>query len=397
MLEIIKYIFWGCVHFCIISFEFFDYIEQALIGLLIIFFIGMALWDRKFINMYLSIGKTFIKTVFSPFGIILLITMMSYYCFSIFTFEENINIVIIIITLALFCKDLFEFMNNSILDESKKTITSIMEICESVFVLFFYRFLYAIEFRNVEELNKVFYSLIFIPVIAIVITTMKILTTIETIVARYYITEKLENIDYLKLFLIILIKKKSINNTNQIINNFFRYNKDLTYYEAREKIMKYEFNNVINNKKNLSSKNIREKRKINIKSLWFILWIVNIVAVIYSIFEKRFYNVEFEIGYYISLAVLTIYFLTDILKIYRIQCQYDFIVYLVISIVGYIIFLIYYIQIQNGRLSNRLFLVTIYIIIAVLFRKTKTISFLDMPFLSEKNFFGLPAQKNISK
>ncbi len=137
MIEIIKYMFFGCVHIFILALEFFDYIEQALIGILILFFVGIAIWDKKFIKMYLNIGKTFFKMVFSPFGIVLLITMASYYCFSIFAFEDNINILILIITLALFCKDLYEFMNNSILDENKKTIKSIMEISESVFILFF--------------------------------------------------------------------------------------------------------------------------------------------------------------------------------------------------------------------------------------------------------------------
>ncbi len=109
---------------------------------------------------------------------------------------------------------------------------------------------------------------------------------------------------------------------------------------------------------------------------------------------KRFFNSNFDIGYYLSLAVLNIYFIVDMMKFYKIECQYDFVIYFVISIVEYIILLIYYIQIQNGRLSNMLFLVIIYIIIAVLFRRNKTIKFLDMPFLSEKNFFGLePKEK----
>lgn len=185
MLDVIRYIFLGSVHLAIISFEFLDYIEQALIGLLIIFFIGMAVWDRKFIKIYLDIGKTFFKMVFSPFGVILLITMASYYCFTIFAFEDSINILIIIITLALFCKDLFEFMNNSILDKNKKTIVSIMEISESVFILFFYRLLYVVELGNYSELNKVIYSLIFVPIIATIIIIMKILTTVEVITVRY--------------------------------------------------------------------------------------------------------------------------------------------------------------------------------------------------------------------
>ena len=167
----------------------------------------MAILDRKFIKMYLNIGKTFFKMVFSPFGVILLITMASYYCFTIFTFKDSINILIIIITLVLFCKDLFEFMNNSILDENKKTIVSIMEISESVFILFFYRLLYVIELRNFDELNKVILSLIFVPIIAIIIVIMKTLTTVETITVRYSNIEKLEDIEYLKLFLMVLVKE----------------------------------------------------------------------------------------------------------------------------------------------------------------------------------------------
>lgn len=255
MIEILKYIFWGCIHFGIVVFEFFDFIEQVIIGLLILFFIAIAIWDRKFIKIYLDIGKTFFKMLFSSFGIILFITVISYYMFSIFAFEENINILVIIITLALFFKDLFELMENSILNENKKTITSILEICKSVFILFFYRLLYAIEFRNFEELNKVFCSLIFVPIIAIIIIFMKILTTVETITVRYSNKEKLKDIEYLKLFLIILLKEKSINNTYKVINNFFINNRQITYDEARNKIMNFK---KINNSKMID--NIQSKK-----------------------------------------------------------------------------------------------------------------------------------------
>lgn len=81
------------------------------------------------------------------------------------------------------------------------------------------------------------------------------------------------------------------------------------------------------------------------------------------------------------------------MRMYRIECQYDFVIYLFISIVEYIVLLTYYIQIQNGRLSNMLFLIVVYILVAVVFRKNKNIKFLDMPFLSEKNFFGLQVKK----
>lgn len=393
MLDVIRYIFLGSVHLVIISFEFLDYIEQALIGLLIIFFIGMAVWDRKFIKIYFDIGKTFLKMVFSPFGVILLIIMASYYCFTIFAFEDSINILIIIITLALFCKDLFEFMNNSILDENKKTIVSIMEISESVFILFFYRLLYVIELGNYSELNKVIYSLIFVPIIAMVIIIMKILTTVEVITVRYSRVEKLDDIEYLKLFLIVLIRERSINNTNKIMNDFFRDNKQLLYYEARERIIEYESAKIKNKEKNVQFSEGREKRNFNIKSITFIIWIINLLSIIYSISMKRFFDTNFDIGYYLSLIILSIYFIADMMKIYKIECQYDFVIYLVISLVEYIILLVYYIQIQNGRLSNMLFLVVIYIIMAILFRRTKTMRFLDMPLLSEKNFFGLPIKE----
>lgn len=394
MIEGMQYTFWGCIHIFILAFEFLDYIEQALIGILILFFVIIAMWDREFIKMYLNIGKTFLKMIFSLFGIILLITMASYYCFSIFAFEDNINILILIITLALFCKDLYEFMNNSILDENKKTINSIIEMSESVFILFFYRLLYVIETRNFNELNKVMYSLIFIPIIAIIIIIMKILTTVETITIEHFKTEKLDNIEYLKLFLVVLKKEKSINNTNKIISCFFKSNKMQLYDEAKQGILKCNNDNIQNEKEEIKVQKNKGKKKFKVKSIIFIIWIISILTTIYSIIAKRFFNFKFDIKYYLSLVVLSIYFIGDIMKIYRIECQYDFIIYFFISIVEYIILLIYYIQIQNGRLSNMLFLVIIYIIVATLFRENKTMKFLDMPFLSEKNFFGLePKEK----
>ena len=319
--------------------------------------------------------------------------MASYYCFTIFTFEDSINVLIIIITLVLFCKDLFEFMNNSILDENKKTIVSIMEISESVFILFFYRLLYVIELRNFDELNKVILSLIFVPIIAIIIVIMKTLTTVETITVRYSNIEKLEDIEYLKLFLMILVKERSINNTNKIINNFFRDNRQLLYNEAKKKIIKYESTKTNSKEKNIHFSKGREKRNFNIKSISFTIWILNILSIIYSIIMKRFFNANFDFGYYFCLTILSIYFISDMMKIYTIECQYDFVIYFVISFVEFIILFIYYNKIQNGRLSNMLFLVIIYVIIAILFRRNKTMRFLEMPFLSEKNFFGLPVKE----
>ena len=220
MVEAFKYVFFGFVHFLVIALEFVDFIEQALTVILIAFFIIIAIWKKEFIKMYLGIAKTFIKMTFSGFGIVLFLIMGSYYCFTIFAFEEKINFIFIIITLCLFFKDLFEFMNNSIVDENKRTIKSIMEVCESVFILVIYRLIYMIELKNFSQLNYLLYSLAFIPIIAVIIIIMKILTTVETLTAKFSKYEKLEDIEYLKLFIKILFWVKSINNTNKTINDF---------------------------------------------------------------------------------------------------------------------------------------------------------------------------------
>lgn len=115
----------------------------------------------------------------------------------------------------------------------------------------------------------------------------------------------------------------------------------------------------------------------------------------YIIIEKRFFNINFSFSYYWTLFILSIYFIDDLMKMYKIKCQYDFIIYLVIAIAEYLILIIYYFQIQNGRLSNMLFLVAVYIVFALLFRKNKRISFLNMPAISKENFFGLPPKDKI--
>lgn len=388
MIEILEYIFFGVIHFLVITLEFMDYIENSLIGLLVVFFVGIALWERKFIKMYLDIAKTFIKMILSSFGIILFGVMASYYCFTIIFFEEKISIIFIIITLCLFFKDLFEFMTNSIIDENKKTINSILEICKSIFILIFYRLIYMIELRNFSEFNYLLYSLIFIPVIALVIIMMKILTSVETLTAKFSKYEKLEDIEYLKLFLRTLLKVKSINNTNKIINDFFANNKKKTYKEVLQQMPIH--------KDSKKGKRIKEENnKLNVRSIWFIIWIANILNAVYIVIEKRFLNSNFSFSYYWTLFILSIYFIADLMKMYKIKCQYDFIIYLVIAIVEYLILIIYYFQIQDGRLSNMLFLVAVYIVFALLFRKNKRISFLNMPAISKENFFGLPPKDKI--
>lgn len=368
MIGILEYIFFGVIHFLVITLEFMDYIENSLIGLLVVFFVGIALWERKFIKMYIDIAKTFIKMIFSSFGIILFGVMVSYYCFTIIAFEEKISIIFIIITLCLFFKDLFEFMTNSIIDENKKTINSILEICKSIFILIFYRLIYMIELRNFSEFNYLLYSLIFIPVIALIIIMMKILTTVEILTTRFSKNEKLEDIEYLKLFLRTLLKVKSINNTYKIINDFFVNNKKKTYKEALQQ-MQFHKDSKLNTKK---SKRIKEKNnKLKVKSIWFIIWIANILNAVYIIIEKRFFNINFSFSYYWTLFILSIYFIADLMKMYKIKCQYDFIIYLVIAIAEYLILIIYYFQIQNGRLSNMLFLVAVYIFLHYCLEKIK--------------------------
>ena len=243
-----------------------------------------------------------------------------------------------------------------------------------------------IELRNFSEFNYLLYSLIFIPVIALVIIIMKILTTVETLTTRFSKYEKLEDIEYLKLFLRTLLKVKSINNTYKIINDFFVNNKKKTYKEALQQ-MQFHKDSKLNTKK---SKRIKIKNnKLNVKSIWFIIWIANILNAVYIIIEKRFFNINLSFSYYWTLFILSIYFIADLMKMYKIKCQYDFIIYLVIAIAEYLILIIYYFQIQNGRLSNMLFLVATYIVFALLFRKNKRISFLNMPAISKENFFGL--------
>ena len=55
----------------------------------------------------------------------------------------------------------------------------------------------------------------------------------------------------------------------------------LLYDEAKQRILKYNSDNIKNAKKNIKVSKKREKRKINVKSIIFIIWLINVLTIYY--------------------------------------------------------------------------------------------------------------------
>lgn len=55
----------------------------------------------------------------------------------------------------------------------------------------------------------------------------------------------------------------------------------LLYDEAKQRILKYNSDNIKNAKKNIKVSKKREKRKFNVKSIIFIIWLINVLTIYY--------------------------------------------------------------------------------------------------------------------
>ena len=123
-----------------------------------------------------------------------------------------------------------------------------------------------------------------------------------------------------------------------------------------------------------------------------IIWIANIVCIVYSVIAKRFYNVNYDISYYWSMIILNIYLWCDLMKNKDIKNQYDFVMYMFINII-IVMLIFYFLGLNRNRLSEMLFYIPILSAIHLKVYSKKIPNFMNMPFLTKDNFFGLEPSK----
>lgn len=76
-----------------------------------------------------------------------------------------------------------------------------------------------------------------------------------------------------------------------------------------------------------------------------------------------------------------------------IENQYDFVMYMFISIILIVMIACYFVGINNTRLSEMLFYIPIFIVVHFKAYNKKFPNILNMPFLTKNNFFGLDPSK----
>ena len=100
-------------------------------------------------------------------------------------------------------------------------------------------------------------------------------------------------------------------------------------------------------------------------------------------------NSSFDFWYYCSFSILIIYLWYDLMKIKKIENQFDYVMYMFIYVILIIFLLIYNHSLNGMRLTEFGFLIPIFIFLRVYTYNKNFPNLLTLPFLSKNNFFGL--------
>ena len=150
----------------------------------------------------------------------------------------------------------------------------------------------------------------------------------------------------------------------------------------------------IKSQKQKNKKSFKKTIKKNkIIKFFFYIWIFNIIFLIGYIADKRFNNVGYNYLYYHTYAIIIIYFWFDLMKLKKIENQFDFVWYgfIYICLIGLLI--IFSNTLKEFRLSELGFMIPIFIFIKLITYRKDFPDLLNLPFLSKNNFFGLDPQK----
>ena len=249
------------------------------------------------------------------------------------------------------------------------------------------------EENNFSNVNLVFYSLIFIPIYIIVIITFRHFVFFEDTYNIYKKQLKVDDYEFFKIVSIISIKCRDYKLVKVILKTILNNISQLDY-----SAMKLELKNNINIiiKENRDEEKKIEKQKLKkgkISKTFEIIWIANIVCIVYSDIIKRFDNVNYDISYYWSMIILNIYLCCDLMKNRDIKNQYDFVMYMFINIIIIVMLIFYFIGLNRNRLSEMLFYIPILLATHLKVYSRKFPNFINIPFLTKDNFFGLDPSK----
>lgn len=255
-----------------------------------------------------------------------------------------------------------------------------------------------IEFSRFTNFKIVLLSLLIIPIFVIFFLFFKYYFCYQDFYNENKAFIKIDKFSLFKLYNEGLILCKNYKTNNILLAAFLKDNQYLSFNE-----MKYKMNQVfpkiifIYNKNNQKVKNkLKEQSKLFINFNY--IWVFSIIGLIVSVFFKRFSNIDFNFSYYLCYLIVLIYFWYDLMKLKRIDNQFDFVIYMILYIVFVTLLVIYSNSLIQFRLTELGFIIPIFVYIRYKTFYKANLHFLNLPFLSENNFFGLsPSDYNMQK
>lgn len=390
----IEYILQGLSHYIYLLLNMLDFKDNGFILIVIVGMLLICIKDKTVYKSVILVVKSIYNVSKTKVGFIIVFLVCSYYIYILACFENQYNLILIVFTIYLFIKDILK-INLILLPESEfKLVDLLKDITIPILLLFVSELATMIEKSNFDNINFAFYSLGFIPIFIIVIVVFRHLIFCEDTYNIYKKRIKIDDYDFFKITTKVSIKCKDYKITKLVLEEFLIENYNLNYNEMKLKLrnhIKYAMKEY--NKKKFSKSKKQKYEKSKIFKLFELIWITNIICIIYAVIDNRFYGVSYDIFYYWSIIVLNIYFWCDLMKNRNIQNQYDFVIYMFINIILIVMLICYYIILDKTRLSEILFYLPIFVVMHLKAYNKKFPNIINMPFLTKDNFFGLDPSK----
>lgn len=390
----IEYILQGLSHYIYLLLNMLDFRDNGFILIVIVGMLLICIKDKTVYKSVISVVKSIYNVSKTKVGLIIVCLVCSYYIYILACFENQYNLILIVFTIYLFMKDILK-INLILLPESEfKLVDLLKDITIPILLLFVSELTTMIEKSNFDNINFAFYSLVFIPIFIIVILVFRHFIFCEDTYNIYKKRIKIDDYEFFKITTKVSIKCKDYKITRLVLEEFLIENYNLNYNEMKLKLRNHIMYAMKEyNKKKFSKSKKQKYEKSKIFKLFEFIWITNIICIIYAVIDNRFYGVSYDISYYWSIIVLNIYFWCDLMKNRNIQNQYDFVIYMFINIILIVMLICYYIRLDKTRLSEILFYVPIFVVMHLKAYNKKFPNIINMPFLTEDNFFGLNPSK----
>ena len=279
MLNVLKYLAKGLLHYINSLFYFIDFYDKSI--MILIFVVLLICFIKSFDFRYsiVSFLKTLKNVIKNIAGLILLMIFVLYYIYVLFYFENEISPLLILFTLYLIFKDFIDTNLNLLVNSKKDTIESIKDVSFAVLLIFLQQLSSMAEVNNFNNIKYVLLSLMMIPIYTIIFSIIKMLTTYDAYYRKNKKRINIDDFDFFRLYIYCLFRVNNFKIVHEHFDNILK-NDYRNYMEYKNELRKeIAFNN-------FKEKNYIEKAKIKITSLKNIFWLINILIIIYYIICK---------------------------------------------------------------------------------------------------------------